>query len=406
MNVLAALPIPPSRPVKRGRHTISPADREHLDAVAEGRLSPVEALEALARSGEGLARTNPLDRAAASSQKGARIPRSGAPLPHPGDKAPSRPPPEKSDGSRRNSAPPPPARIALASLESLVGLEKVKRIAYEVYAVHAVASLRRALDLPAEDLSYHMIFTGRPGTGKTTVARAFAQAFHAMGALSRGHLVEVDRADIVGEYVGHTAQRTREAVARAKGGVLFVDEAYSLSRGGDKDFGREALDTLVRLMEEDRADLVVILAGYPDEMETLLTLNPGLRSRVPIRIDFPDYTLGELTAIARQFYADRGYALTQDAERYLPHRIARLLLEEERAAGGPGPSAGNARTVRNLVEASLRRQAVRILTQIEAHPDAASDRELLTTIAGEDLSEPARVSQASPDAHRAGDGVA
>lgn len=269
--------------------------------------------------------------------------------------------------------PPPPPDVALAPLEGLVGLESVKAAAREIYALHAVSRLRRAVGLRAEATALHMVFRGPPGTGKTTVARAFGEALRRMGALERGHLVEVERGDLVGEYVGHTARRTREAVERALGGVLFVDEAYALARGGEKDFGREAVDTLVRQMEEHRHRLVVILAGYGEEMDALLAMNPGLASRIPIRLDFPDFSPAELVAIARAMYRDRGYVLSPAADARLPHLLARGLAEM-------GEGRGNARAVRNLVERSLRRHALRVLSTARA-PDFA----LLATVLPEDI---------------------
>jgi stage V sporulation protein K len=271
--------------------------------------------------------------------------------------------------------PPPPPEVALAALDRLVGLDAVKETAREVYAMHAVARLRREVGLLAEPTALHMVFRGPPGTGKTTVARAFGQAFRAMGALERGHLVEVERADLVGEYVGHTAQRTREAVNRALGGVLFVDEAYALASGGEKDFGREAIDTLVRQMEEQRNRLVVVLAGYPQEMDVFLATNPGLASRIPIHLDFRDYSMQELVVIARGMIADRGYRLAPDAESRLPNLVVRHMAAE-------GEARGNARSVRNLVERALRRHAVRVLA---SSPAAPRDRTLLSTLQVDDL---------------------
>lgn len=285
---------------------------------------------------------------------------------------PARPPAAAPPGL---STPPPPD-VALAGLDRLIGLEGVKETAREIYAMHAVARLRRDAGLAAEPTALHMVFRGPPGTGKTTVARAFGQALRAMGALERGHLVEVERADLVGEYVGHTAQRTREAVTRALGGVLFVDEAYALARGGEKDFGREAIDTLVRQMEENRSRLVVVLAGYPREMDAFLATNPGLSSRIPIHLEFRDYSLDELVAIALGMFAERGYRLTPEAEARLPNLLVRHLTAD-------GEARGNARAARNLVERALRRHAVRVLAVAAAA--APADRALLSTIQVDDL---------------------
>lgn len=198
------------------------------------------------------------------------------------------------------------------------------------------------------------VFKGNPGTGKTTVARILGSIFKELGVLSKGHLVEVERADLVGEYIGHTAQKTREQIKKALGGILFVDEAYSLARGGEKDFGKESIDCLVKAMEDHRDDLVLILAGYREEMEYFLQTNPGLRSRFPIRIDFPDYTLDELLEIAQIFLAERDYCLSPSAREELLRQlqVAHNLRH-----------TGNARLVRNIIERAIRRQAVRLSSQ-------------------------------------------
>ena len=160
-----------------------------------------------------------------------------------------------------------------------------------------------------------MVFSGNPGTGKTTVARIMSRLLKEMGILSKGHLVEVERADLVGEYIGHTAQKTREHVKRALGGILFIDEAYSLARGGEKDFGKEAIDTLVKSMEDHREEFVLILAGYSLEMERFLRSNPGLPSRFPIHLTFPDFTIEELMEIADRMLKKRQYRFSRSAER-------------------------------------------------------------------------------------------
>jgi len=240
----------------------------------------------------------------------------------------------------------------LADLERLVGLSEVKSVARELCAEAVVRRLRKDADLRVETSSRHMIFTGRPGTGKTTVARAFGQLFARLGLLSKGHLIELERADLVGEYIGQTAQKTRAQLDKAAGGILFVDEAYALARGGDKDFGREAIDTLVKGLEDRRDDLLVILAGYPLEMRYFLSLNPGLHSRFPIHVSFADFSDRELLQIADQFTEDRDYRLTVEARFALR---ATLRGEREQA------TFSNARTVRNVVERALRKQALRIV---------------------------------------------
>ncbi|PZN07615.1 AAA family ATPase [Thermaerobacter composti] len=243
---------------------------------------------------------------------------------------------------------------ALADLDALIGLHHVKRVIREIRAYVTVRERRSRVGLINEPLTLHMVFTGNPGTGKTTVARILARLLRALGVLERGHLVEVERADLVGEYIGHTAQKTRHVIHQALGGVLFIDEAYSLARGGEKDFGKEAIDTLVKQMEDHRQRLVVILAGYRQEMAWFLQTNPGLRSRFPIHLTFPDYTVEELVAIAHQMAGQRQYVLDAGAEQ----RLREILLA---LPPGFGERSGNARTVRNLIERAIRRQAVRLL---------------------------------------------
>lgn len=257
--------------------------------------------------------------------------------------------------------------------DKLIGLEKVKKLLKEIYAWLYVNDIRKESGLKSEKQSLHMIFKGNPGTGKTTVARIIAQFFREMNVLSKGHLVEAERADLVGEYIGHTAQKTREMIKKANGGVLFIDEAYSLARGGEKDFGREALDTIVRNIEDKKDDLIVILAGYPHEIDYLLTLNPGLPSRFPIIIEFPDYTTEELMLIAKQMLKEREYELSFDAETKL-----REYFETE--AKHHYFPFGNGRFVRNVIEEAIRNQAVRLLRENQF------DRKSLTTILTKDFS--------------------
>lgn len=285
---------------------------------------------------------------------------------------PSRPPQAPFADVLADPATPPGLRAAVEELCRLIGLDRVKEALYGVYAYFTVGQRRQDAGLKAQRQSLHMVFRGNPGTGKTTVARLVGRLLHEMGVLAKGHLVEVERADLVGEYIGHTAQRTREHIKKALGGVLFIDEAYSLARGGEKDFGKEAIDTLVKAMEDHRDEFVLILAGYPREMDAFLRVNPGLPSRFPIQLTFPDYTVAELLAIADQMAGDRDYVLTPAAR----HKLKRMIVK---AMDHPTGSFSNARFVRNVLERAFRRQALRLLQRREA------TRDELMTLLPEDL---------------------
>ncbi|AEJ43392.1 AAA family ATPase [Alicyclobacillus acidocaldarius] len=252
----------------------------------------------------------------------------------------------------------------LRELDDLVGLDEVKRVVREIFALVYVQRLRKEHRLKADATVLHMIFYGNPGTGKTTVARILARMFHECGLLEKGHLVEVERADLVGEYIGHTAQKTREQIQKALGGVLFIDEAYSLARGGEKDFGREAIDCLVKAMEDHKHELIVILAGYEREMRWFLSTNPGLPSRFPIQIRFPDYGVDQLVQIATKTLATRDYRMTAEAEWALRNLLQNALRQPRLEP------FSNARYVRNLVERAIRRQAVRLFEESRPKRDA------------------------------------
>lgn len=242
----------------------------------------------------------------------------------------------------------------MAELNSLVGLTSVKELLNEVYAFAKIQKTRLKQQLIAQPLVLHMIFKGNPGTGKTTVARLVGKLFKEMDILQKGHLIEVERADLVGEYIGHTAQKTREVIRKSIGGILFVDEAYSLARGGEKDFGKEAIDALVKSMEDYKENFIVILAGYREEMNKFLQTNPGLRSRFPIHLEFPDYSVAELMEIAETMVKQRQYYFSEEANEKL------LSLLRKNCLFGHEHN-GNARMVRNLIERAIRKQAVRLI---------------------------------------------
>lgn len=265
----------------------------------------------------------------------------------------------------------------ICELNSLVGLNTVKKLILEIRAYVEIQKKRKAENLLSEPMSLHMIFKGNPGSGKTTVARIVGSLFKEMGILEKGHLIEVERADLVGEYIGHTAHKTRQQIKRALGGVLFIDEAYSLARGGDKDFGKEAIDTMVKNMEENKDNLVLILAGYKQEMVRFLETNPGLRSRFPIHIDFPDYSTQELLDIADIMLTKRQYQFTPEAKERLQDHLEETMYNRHE-------HCGNARFVRNVVEKAIRRQALRL---VEA---AGVSRDELMTVHEEDLAEAIR----------------
>lgn len=242
-----------------------------------------------------------------------------------------------------------------------IGLDHVKQIMKEIYALKLVNERREEHGLKANKQVLHMMFQGNPGTGKTTIARQLATALHDLKILSKGHFIEAERADIVGEYVGQTAQKTKAMIQKAQGGVLFIDEAYSLGRGGHKDFGREAIDTIVKQMEDCYEDFVLILAGYPKEMEYFLHLNPGLRSRFAYVIDFPDYELEELMHITKQLVAEREYELSSAAEVDIRKHLQQILYQKPL-------HFSNARYVRNIIEQAIRKQAIRLLSTKNQSP--------------------------------------
>jgi probable Rubsico expression protein CbbX len=255
----------------------------------------------------------------------------------------------------------------------LVGLAPVKQRIRDIAALLVIDKLRANLGLRAQTPSLHMSFTGNPGTGKTTVALRMAEILHRLGHVRRGHLVAVTRDDLVGQYIGHTAPKTKEVLEKAIGGVLFIDEAYYLYKPeNERDYGGEAIEILLQVMENQRDDLVVILAGYKDRMDTFFQSNPGLSSRIAHHLDFPDYGQGELLQIAERMLASMNYRFGDGAlgafEQYLARRVAQ-------------PHFANARSVRNALDRARLRQASRLFAERERVLDAQA----LTTLAEADI---------------------
>jgi probable Rubsico expression protein CbbX len=281
---------------------------------------------------------------------------------------------------------PPDARVDLAkeraetgidevftSLDAdLVGLAPVKTRIREIAALLLVDRARARFGLSTSRPNLHMSFTGSPGTGKTTVAMRMADMLHRLGYLRRGHLVSVTRDDLVGQYVGHTAPKTKEVLKRAMGGLLFIDEAYYLYRAdNERDYGQESIEILLQVMENQREDLVVILAGYKDRMDSFFVSNPGMSSRIAHHIDFPDYTIEELEGIGTLMIRAEGYNFTPEAQ-----KTFREYLELRKGQ----PRFANARSVRNAIERARLRHASRLM-----ETDRPVSREELTTLATEDL---------------------
>jgi len=280
------------------------------------------------------------------------------------------------DGSEAGAEPPPdpparPLEELLAELDELVGLTEVKTRVRLVADFLRVQQLRAERELPTVEMSHHLVFTGNPGTGKTTVARLLAQIYRTLGVVARGQLIETDRAGLVAGYVGQTAPLVTKRFDEADEGMLFIDEAYTLARGGENDFGREAIDQIVKLMEDRRDRVVLVVAGYLDEMDSFLSANPGLRSRFPTVIEFPDYSTDELIRIVDGIGDKQRYRLTDDARTKL-----RSVLD----ATPRGQGFGNARLARNLFEAAINHHAGRVMRL-----DGPPTEEDLTTLIAEDL---------------------
>ena len=272
----------------------------------------------------------------------------------------------------------------LAELDrDLVGLAPVKARIRDIAALLVIDKLRTNLGLVSEAPSLHMNFVGNPGTGKTTVAMRMAQILHRLGYVRKGHLVAVTRDDLVGQYIGHTAPKTREVLKKAMGGVLFIDEAYYLYRPeNERDYGQEAIEILLQVMENQRDDLVVILAGYKDRMDTFFQSNPGMSSRIAHHLDFPDYAVDELMQIGQKMLAQQNYVLEPDAEAVF-HRYLGLRVQQ--------PHFANARSVRNALDRARLRQASRLF----ADRDRQLSADDLRTLAAQDIAS-SRVFQQPP----------
>ena len=262
-------------------------------------------------------------------------------------------------------------------LESeLIGLAPVKARIREIAAFLVVSRARAAMGLEASSPSLHMCFTGNPGTGKTTVALRMAEILHRLGYVRKGHVVSVTRDDLVGQYIGHTAPKTKEILKKAMGGVLFIDEAYYLYRPeNERDYGQEAIEILLQVMENHRDDLVVILAGYKDRMDTFFQSNPGMSSRIAHHIDFPDYSENELTQIADKMVGGMNYQLDADAEKAMQEYIH--LRKQQ-------PHFANARSIRNALDRARLRQANRIF-KLAMEGTATVTAQELSTISADDL---------------------
>jgi len=258
----------------------------------------------------------------------------------------------------------------------LVGLAPVKARIREIAAFLVVSRARKQLGLEAGVPNLHMCFTGNPGTGKTTVALRMADILRRLGYCRKGHLVSVTRDDLVGQYIGHTAPKTREVLKRAMGGVLFIDEAYYLYRPeNERDYGQEAIEILLQVMENQRDDLVVILAGYKDRMDVFFRSNPGFSSRIAHHIDFPDYAEGELLDIARLMAGQMNYRLPDDAETAMREYIACRIRQ---------PRFANARSIRNALDRARLRHANRLYSDAVAG-DATTGADALQTLSAADI---------------------
>ena len=291
------------------------------------------------------------------------------------DKTPGRAPEKKSGGPEQpseapESLPKEDMKDLLAELDGYIGLQTVKEEVHNLINMASVYQLRRQHDLPTTDMSLHLVFTGNPGTGKTMMARMMARIYRSLDILSRGQLVEVDRSGLVAGYVGQTAIKTQKVIEKAMGGVLFIDEAYALNGRSENDFGQEAIDTILKAMEDHRDDLVVIVAGYTDLMDRFIHSNPGLESRFNRFLLFDDYTTDEMVEIFRMQCKKGCYQLTEEAQPLIRDYIAEESADD---------SFGNARGVRNLFEHVLVAQNNRLAAMENV------TREDLTVITADDV---------------------
>ena len=291
------------------------------------------------------------------------------------DKTPDKAPEKKSGSPEQPPEAPEPLpkedmKDLLAELDGYIGLQTVKEEVHNLINMASVYQLRRQHDLPTTDMSLHLVFTGNPGTGKTMMARMMARIYRSLDILSRGQLVEVDRSGLVAGYVGQTAIKTQKVIEKAMGGVLFIDEAYALNGRSENDFGQEAIDTILKAMEDHRDDLVVIVAGYTDLMDRFIHSNPGLESRFNRFLLFDDYTIDEMVEIFRMQCKKGCYQLTEEAQPLIRDYIAEESADD---------SFGNARGVRNLFEHVLVAQNNRLATMEKI------TREDLTVITADDV---------------------
>lgn len=346
----------------------------YLLARSHGAISPAERRELLHISPAELART-PFDEPL-KSQEGPTSPRPGLGIDSPESSSPSKP---RRDSNPTTSTrtenqaiatvkPSAPVGELLAELDALTGLAGIKTHVRAQCDYIRVQQLRKSRDLRTDSLNLHSVFVGNPGTGKTTVARLLGEIYHSLGVLPKGHFVETDRAGLVGAYLGQTAIKTAELIEKARGGVLFIDEAYALtgSRSEGDSYGNEAVATLLKRMEDLRGELVVIVAGYPDEMGSWIKTNPGLQSRFPQRFVFEDYSAPELLSILRSLAKNQDYRFARSASVHLEQVLAHACQSRDKFFG-------NGRYARNLFESAVRRQAGRVINL-----ESASRDELMT----------------------------